>query len=155
MSIFRAHFKADPRSLVWLPIIFVFAALLLGCGGEEDPSRERRQTGSPDISSESDADATGDEGSGTGGESDQDSSTDTDDESADNDSGNEPDSQLAATGTEIYNERCAGCHLSIDQSQRANRTAEEILAAGDLTTHDGLQWPNQEEAEALEAALAQ
>jgi len=61
--------------------------------------------------------------------------------------------QLVQEGTNIYTQRCAGCHTPIANSTKRGRTAAQISAAQGIMPHAGLQWPNQQEALALEAAL--
>ncbi|MFW7381660.1 MAG: hypothetical protein ACOH5I_22825 [Oligoflexus sp.] len=62
--------------------------------------------------------------------------------------------QLVQQGTQIYNQRCAGCHLDLANTQKPNRTAAAILNAAANVNHMNVTWPNQQEADALQAALA-
>lgn len=61
--------------------------------------------------------------------------------------------QLVQAGTQVYNQSCVNCHGPLAMSQKLNRTAAQILAAQALPQHVQVQWPNQNDAQALEAAL--
>jgi cytochrome c5 len=87
---------------------------------------------------------------------------DADDESQESGDNQTPDeqeadaqAQLVQMGTEIYGNRCANCHGAVAMSEKSGRTADQILGAAGEFAHMNVQWPNQQEADALAAALAQ
>ena len=68
----------------------------------------------------------------------------------------DPQEVLKAQGVAIYDMRCANCHNPLAESAKPGRTADELIAAENarFSNHGNTQWPNAQEAEALEAALA-
>lgn len=63
--------------------------------------------------------------------------------------------QMVQIGTAAYNEKCASCHLVLEMSEKLGRTAVQITDAEGVLFHNGIAWPDEQEALALEAALAQ
>ena len=59
-------------------------------------------------------------------------------------------------GAKVYKEKCAMCHGELAESKKAGRDADAILDAEDISQHGGVDpWPDADEAEALEEALAE
>ncbi|NRA67452.1 MAG: cytochrome c [Pseudobacteriovorax sp.] len=61
--------------------------------------------------------------------------------------------EMVAMGAMVYAERCAGCHGELAMSEKQGRTAAQIIDAAGVLFHNGVQWPNQDEALTLELAL--
>ena len=64
-------------------------------------------------------------------------------------------SQASLNGGEIYAQKCAGCHGNVESSTKRNRSAAAISNSEGITPHQGIEWPDDAEIEAIADALSQ
>lgn len=160
------------KAISKLSLIALMISFTMACSTEEPVATAyKKRSGDAVLATESEAKDQDDAGSAEDSSAaDEDILLEEDDEAADDseleedaeeaaeevEAGPTPEeieAQMVAMGTAIYNERCAECHAAVDMSQKAGRTAQQILDAAGVLFHNGVMWPNADEAALLEKAL--
>lgn len=139
-------------------LISILASLVIGCSTDDPVATQYKQNVNSSDQTSNQAAQTDEQAEQTG---DEDSTVDenqSEEEAEEVEQAVEEDpaavqAALVEAGTNIYNQRCADCHGELANSARANRTSQQILGAAGNQNHNAVQWPNQEESLALQAAL--
>ena len=72
------------------------------------------------------------------------------------DDGGDTGGDQLTLGAQLYESKCADCHDPLESSAKAGATVDRIAGAAEIGPHSGVSpWPSDEDAAALEAALAQ